>query len=401
MQGVNSALRTARENVASAAHLGEHLSRQELADLVNAYLWDRHGKRVEIDAHYVAKLERGVIRWPNSHYREAFRAVLGASDDAELGFRTARREAAPARRAQVSDWDVRQISAAARTFAAEQHRHGGWWLREAALAQMRWATGLLTGSADQSLRSAVGHLAYVCGFMCFDTSAPAEALRLFNLALRCGEGDWPFRAAVLSAMSRQATWIGRPDDGLTLAEQALVRADRLSATQRAMLHVARARSLGALGRTQESIREVGRSDEEFARAEPGLEPPAMSFYDQRQHLGDSGEALTWAALRGHHADEACRRLQIGVDRSTEATARSKLLAQVKLAALTMAVGDPAEAVLLGTAAVRGAGAVRSDRVTVAFDRLAHQARKHRDVRAVSELLAQLPTPSLQSRPVTP
>lgn len=39
-----------------------------------------------MDAHYVAKLERGVIRWPSADYRAALAAVLGADGDAALGF---------------------------------------------------------------------------------------------------------------------------------------------------------------------------------------------------------------------------------------------------------------------------------------------------------------------------
>ncbi|MCE6997311.1 tetratricopeptide repeat protein [Saccharothrix sp. S26] len=95
--GGDGLLRAARERARSREHAGEHLSRQELAELVNAHLWDRHGRRAELDAHYVAKLERGVIRWPNAEYREAFRAVLGVASDVELGFVNLRRATGPVR----------------------------------------------------------------------------------------------------------------------------------------------------------------------------------------------------------------------------------------------------------------------------------------------------------------
>lgn len=386
---VNSALRSARE-------LGG-LSRQELAEAVNSHVWEWHGQRVEIDGHYVAKLERGVIRWPNSRYREAFRAVLGVRDDIELGFHIGRREEAPTR---VTAWDVEQVEASARMFVAEQHRHGGWWLRDAALAQLRWATGLLGGDCPaglrQPLRSAVGYLAYVCAFMCFDTSAHAEARRFFDLALRCAGNVQPLRATILVAMSRQATWLGRPDDGLTLAEQALVRADRLSAAQRAMLFATRARALGALGRVPEALRAVGYADEEFRGAAPGLEPPSMRFYDERQHLADTGEALAYVALHGHSGPEAARRLRIGVDACTEHTARSKALAQAKLATLIMATGDPVEGAALGTAAVQACAVVRSDRLIDAFRLLAHQARRHHTTPQVAELVTERLPPLLRA-----
>jgi len=62
------------------------MSRQELADAVNAYLWKQHRQEANLDANYVGKLERGDHRWPRDPYREAFRVVLGVTTDADLGF---------------------------------------------------------------------------------------------------------------------------------------------------------------------------------------------------------------------------------------------------------------------------------------------------------------------------
>jgi hypothetical protein len=49
------------------------LSRQELAEWVNSYVWDHYSKRREWDGSYLGKLERGVIRWPNTLCRKALR----------------------------------------------------------------------------------------------------------------------------------------------------------------------------------------------------------------------------------------------------------------------------------------------------------------------------------------
>jgi transcriptional regulator with XRE-family HTH domain len=61
------------------------MSRQELADAVNAYGHAR-GVPVEATGRYVGRLERGETRWPGAVYRQAFRAVLGAATNAGLGF---------------------------------------------------------------------------------------------------------------------------------------------------------------------------------------------------------------------------------------------------------------------------------------------------------------------------
>ncbi|MFC6094984.1 hypothetical protein [Saccharothrix lopnurensis] len=72
---------------ASAALPAESMSRRELAEAVNEWLWKTTGKRYGLDAHTVARYERGAVRWSGAHYRARLRHVLGATTDAELGFR--------------------------------------------------------------------------------------------------------------------------------------------------------------------------------------------------------------------------------------------------------------------------------------------------------------------------
>src|SRR6266571_4235911 len=90
----NRLLRAARRRLSSPSGSGRPMSRQELADAVNAYLAGRDDERYQceatLDANHIGKLERGVHRWPNDPRREAFRHVLRASDDREVGFRIVR-----------------------------------------------------------------------------------------------------------------------------------------------------------------------------------------------------------------------------------------------------------------------------------------------------------------------
>ncbi|MEV0391767.1 hypothetical protein [Polymorphospora rubra] len=67
------------------------MSRQELADAINEYLADRSAPDGPIDRQQISRMERGHTRWPRAPRREAFRAVLGAKTDAELGFYNIRR----------------------------------------------------------------------------------------------------------------------------------------------------------------------------------------------------------------------------------------------------------------------------------------------------------------------
>src|SRR5882757_6809403 len=82
----NLLLTQARRRLRSPSGSGRILSRQELAETVNAYLWETHELREHLDETYVGHLEQGRNRWPRKQRREAFRHVLGAATDAEIGF---------------------------------------------------------------------------------------------------------------------------------------------------------------------------------------------------------------------------------------------------------------------------------------------------------------------------
>jgi hypothetical protein len=93
MRQPNDLLRRARSGRPSPSGSGQQMSRRELAEAVNSYLFAKTGRVFSIDDKHVGRLERGEFRWPSAVYREAFRAVLGASRDAELGFYITRRTA--------------------------------------------------------------------------------------------------------------------------------------------------------------------------------------------------------------------------------------------------------------------------------------------------------------------
>lgn len=81
----NIEFRRARLRLASRFLPGRRMSRQELAEAVNAQVFAATGRRVEIDGSYIGKLERGSIRWPRAHLRRGLAAVLGAKADGEIG----------------------------------------------------------------------------------------------------------------------------------------------------------------------------------------------------------------------------------------------------------------------------------------------------------------------------
>lgn len=428
----NVQLQQARRRLASPSAPGEPASRQDLADLVNAWIDEHRDYEACLTANYVGKLERGAVRWPSADYRAALREILGCDTDRELGFRPPRRPSGPAAGltdvdrkgflstlagvaavplldplfpvqpasipAVVTPADIHELRTIAGVFSTWDHTYGGGMIREAVTAQVRYSVALLERArCPDRLRSelfgAVGWLSHTCAFMAFDAHAHDDARRLFRLALSCVEeaGDWHLRAKVLSSMARQAIWCGDADTGLTLVELALVRADRLTPAELAMVLSARARALAKLRRTQDTLATVGQADEEFSRIRPAQEGPWMRYYDAAQHAGDTGHALYDLAIHGQFVNEAANRLAAAVAGHIAVHVRSRALSGIKLASLTMAAGDPDEAAAIGRRAVLAVDAVRSRRAADDMRELHRLSAPHQRRPPVAELRQRLRT----------
>ena len=114
----NKKLIAARLRLTSPSGSGEPMSTQEVADSMNAYLWEEHRKELRkgkkspeptvLDHRYVSAYEAGRFWWPSQHYRKAYRAVLQVSTDAELGFHPNRKRRAQGRNAPspTSELDI-------------------------------------------------------------------------------------------------------------------------------------------------------------------------------------------------------------------------------------------------------------------------------------------------------
>lgn len=432
MSQPNTALRQLRERTPSPSSPGEYLTRQELADLVNAQVETATGRPGALDANYIGKLERGVITWPRMHYRVAFRTVLGITSDRELGFSRPVRighqvagldhtpitgttfaisgAIAPERLVDsmnqlpvaVCREHIEGVRTAASMFTALDHTHGGTDVVNITSVYLNHTAELLRVPCPAVLRpslfSAVGWIGHIVGSAAFDSTRHEQAATAFAFALTCAEqgADWHLRAKVLSSLAREAIWRGDPDAGLTWVELALVRADRLTATERAMLLTARARALARLGRVQDTMRTVQAADDNFHRSNPGEDPPWMSYYDLAQHLGDTGHALYDLAVHGHYTHEAGRRLAAAVAGHKPLYVRSKAMSGFKLASLRFHTGDSLEGAEIGQAALGDFGGLRSARtvqVVRALDSTAAPHSRHHEVAQLRHDLSKVITPS--------
>jgi hypothetical protein len=431
MAEANDQLRAARERTASLANPSHALTRQELAELVNKWVWDHHDEKVVLaTANYIGRLERGLIRWPGECCREALRAILGAPQDSDLGFVNVRSQRAAVRLEnvdrqpllrnvaalgvgtlvlgplaallegrikptpipkRVGPTEIEQTRIATRVFRSWSNAYGGGMVRDTVVGQLLWSAGLLEAicpdKLHDELHSTVSDLAQVAGYSAVDTGAQEEGRWMYSFALGCAEKakDWSLRADVLSTMAKQAISTGQPDEGLTLAEQALVRSDRLTAAVRAQLHADRGRALARMRRVQETLTAIGTADEHFAHVIPDNEPPFMVNYDDAKHAQLTGQSLAELAILGRDPGEAADRLAAAAAGHTEGKTRSRAVCLTKLASLTMVTGDPLQAVAIGHEALKVAGTLRSHGAAHDLRELSSHATAHQQLDEVAHL----------------
>ncbi|MFB7270653.1 XRE family transcriptional regulator [Streptomyces sp. NPDC056244] len=281
--------------------------------------------------------------------------------------------------------DIEQVRGAANILGRWDNLYGGGGIvREASIGQLQWAKALLGVPCPTELRAslftAVGRLSIAMGASAFDAYEHDNAARLLAFGTSCAEAadNWHLRANALNWRSRHATWCGMPDDGLTHAENGLLRSDRLTPREQAMLHNARARALAKMQKQQETLAAIGSSDEIFQRAAEGEDVPWMAYYDHAQHHGDTGHALfDLAVLPGQSTSMATQRLRTAIEEHTDAYVRSRALSGTKLATLIMRTGDPQEATHVADQALAEVGRLRSRRAIDDVKDLASASTKYR------------------------
>jgi hypothetical protein len=224
-------------------------------------------------------------------------------------------------------------------------------------------------------------------YLAVDVGAHEQARRIYHFGLPCAEdaGDWLLRGEILSSMAKQAIWTGQPDEGLTLAEQGLVRPDRLTAAGRSRLHTDRGRALARMRRVNETLTAIGTADEHFAHVTPGNEPPFLAYYNDASHAVLTGHPLADLAILGRDPGEATDRLAAAAAGYTAADkTRARAISLTK-------TGDPLQAATIGHAALDAAGTLRSRHVTDDLRELARYAAEHQHLDEIAHLRQRIAT----------
>ncbi|MGH3621294.1 MAG: XRE family transcriptional regulator, partial [Sciscionella sp.] len=223
------------------------------------------------------------------------------------------------------------------------------------------------------------------------------ARQYFTLALSCAEqaNDWGLRANVLSDMARQAVYVGRPDDGLSLSELARVRQDRQTPTVRAMLSTVHARTLAKVNRGEDCYGAVLAAEDSFSNQNPGEDPPWITYFNAADLAGDAGHALLDVALTGKHVDDTRERLLQSVDSYSPTQARARAFSLGKLAILELNVGEAGQGIAYGEQALSAEAQLKSRRARDDLAEVRTALGKRADSTGATELRSRL-TQALES-----
>ena len=154
--------------------------------------------------------------------------------------------------------------------------------------------GEYTSAVARELYRAVAEALMLAAWMSYDSGIHGVAQRYFIQALRMthAAGDRMLGGSVLSAMSHQATFIGRYDDAATLARAALSgSAGTLTPTMTAQFKAMEARALARLGDSRACELALADSERHLGLATDDSDPEYIRYFDQTELAAEAGHCF--------------------------------------------------------------------------------------------------------------
>ncbi|GAB3259901.1 tetratricopeptide repeat protein [Kineosporia babensis] len=191
----------------------------------------------------------------------------------------------------VGPADVEAVREMISMFSRMDQRRGGIHARSAAHRYLTSDVEMYlhgTFRSDQMRRdlfSAASELAYLIGWMAFDSAEHGQAQRFFSVAVKlAAEADDPAMAGhVLRAMAHQAVDLGHHRQAVELSTASITgdRYTQATPRERALLGVVQARALASDGQPAEAAKALLQASNDLRSAEPGdLEPSRVFFFGE-------------------------------------------------------------------------------------------------------------------------
>jgi hypothetical protein len=188
----------------------------------------------------------------------------------------------------VGQGDVDAVRDMVAIFSRVDQRRGGGHARTAVVQYLTAdvAGYLRSNFRDDRVRrdmfSAASELAYLAGWMAFDSGEQSTAQRYFRTGLKLAAeaDDPPLAGHILRAMAHQAVDLNHHHQALDLATASVTgtRYTLASPRERALLGIVHARSLAATGQSRATAAALLRAEDELAAASTEDDEPARVFF---------------------------------------------------------------------------------------------------------------------------
>jgi transcriptional regulator with XRE-family HTH domain len=266
--------------------------------------------------------------------------------------------------------DVRQVEAATRALRALDYQYGGGFCRDAVVAQLSWGQQMLESNGTELVKSrlfvALADLHSLAGWTSFDTGLMDSARGHFANALdlaKQGENH-PLVANVLYRMGRVYLHQDAPNDALKLFQLGQIAAQESgSELAVAVLCANEAWAYAMMGNDDQAMKLLGRSKDEFARADIVNAESWVKFFNETDVYAMIGTVHTVLAQQNAaHTKYAIPALTRAVESYDDDMARSKAFMLSALATNHLIDGDIDQGARVGGKALDCADGIKSARV---------------------------------------
>jgi transcriptional regulator with XRE-family HTH domain len=293
--------------------------------------------------------------------------------------------------------DVRQVEAATRALRALDYQYGGGFCRDAVVAQLSWGQQMLESNGTELVKNrlfvALADLHSLAGWTSFDTGLMDSARGHFANALdlaKQGENH-PLVANVLYRMGRVYLHQEAPNDALKLFQLGQIAAQESgSELAVAVLCANEAWAYAMMGNDDQAMKLLGRSKDEFARADLVNAESWVKFFNETDVYAMIGTVHTVLAQQNAaHTKYAIPALTRAVESYDDDMARSKAFMLSALATNHLIDGDIDQGARVGGKALDCADGIKSARVR---DRMrpmqveAERRRNNADARDLADRL---------------
>ncbi|WP_329328069.1 hypothetical protein [Streptomyces luteogriseus] len=184
--------------------------------------------------------------------------------------------------------DVDMVRSTAEAFSMLDGRFGGGHARRALIQYLHtdvrpMLDGQYTDVVGKQLHSAVAEALLLAGWMSYDSGLHGIAQRYFIQGLRLSQmaGDRLLGGSILSAMSHQATFMGRYQDAVSLARAAYTGpAGSLGPTMAAQFRAMEARALSRLGDERGCDLALVEAEHKLGQRTADSDPPYIAYFDE-------------------------------------------------------------------------------------------------------------------------